>query len=311
MAAALALLVALSAPSFVRADVIHVYARGETFAALAERYYGNAALEPVIVAANFLYVQANPTLPPGVHLTIPSVQYLRANAGDTWERLAQRHLGDGRRGPYLARINGAVFTAPPSAGTVLRLPYLLRYVITAEEPLFEVARRFYGDRAMVQFLVEYNSLGSQRVGRGQVLIVPLHETVLRELPEGSTDAALIAAHSAQRTVDRELPTLERLLSRGLYVETVALASRLAGADPLTNTQRVAIYRCLAEAQAALDRPDLASEAYRQVLAADPEFSLDPTHAAPKLLTAFTQARGTAPSVLLAPAPPTARPDTAH
>ncbi len=298
-----------TAPS--RADTVHVYARGETFAALAERYYGSASFEPVIVAANFLYLQATPTLPTGVHLTVPSVSYQRVNPGDTWARLAQRHLGDARRGGYLARINGGRFDLSPSAGTVIRLPYLLRYVVMSEEPLFEIARRFYGDRAMVQFITEFNLLGSQRVSRGQVLVLPLADVVLRETSAASADAALVAAHGAQRDVERDLPALRRLVQRGLYVEAVALSGRLSGVPELTQSHRVAIFSAVAEAHAALDRPDLAADAYRQVLAADPSFTLDPAAAPPKLLTAFALARGTAPSVVLQPAPPTARPDTAH
>ena len=39
-------------------------ARGETLAGLAERYYGNVAMESVLVAANYLYLQATPAIPP-------------------------------------------------------------------------------------------------------------------------------------------------------------------------------------------------------------------------------------------------------
>jgi hypothetical protein len=80
---------------------------------------------------------------------------------------------------------------------------------------------------------------------------------------------------------------------------------------VTARHRLAIHSAVAEAHAALDRPDLAAESYRQCLAADPAFTLDANTAPPKLLTAFAMARGTAPSVVLQPPPPTARPDTAH
>lgn len=308
LALALAL---LGLPGPARADTTHVYARGETFAALAERYYGNAAFEPIIVAANFLYLQANPAVPTGTHLTVPSVRYQRVAAGDTWSRLAQLHLGDARRGAYLARINGGRFDLSPSTGTVIRLPYLLRYVVMSEEPLFEIARRFYGDRSMVQFITEFNHLGSQRVSRGQVLVLPLADVVLRETSAAADDATLVAAHAAQRDVERSLPSLQRLVQRGLYVEAVALGARLAAVPEVTARHRLAIHSAVAEAHAALDRPDLAAESYRQCLAADPAFTLDANTAPPKLLTAFAMARGTAPSVVLQPAPPTARPDTAH
>ncbi|TAK26686.1 MAG: hypothetical protein EPO40_19395 [Myxococcaceae bacterium] len=307
---ALAFALCLSARSAL-ADVTHVFTRGETFASIAERYYGNPALEPVVVAANFLHLQATPSLPTGVHLTIPSVGYHRVAAGETWERLAIRHLGDAGRGPYLARINGGTFNIPPSLGAVIRLPYLLRYVVNAEEPMFEVARRFYGDRALVQFISEFNRLPSQRLARGQVLVLPLADLVLRETAPDSPEAALITAHTAQRQVDRELPTLSQLVTRGLYVEAVVLGAQLLGLDDLASPQRVVVLRNLAEAYAALDRRDLAADAFRDLLRIEPLFSPDPATTAPKVLDALSLARGTAPEQTLRPAPPTARPDTAH
>ena len=238
LSAALALGVLASATA--RADQIHVVARGETLATLAERYYGNVSMETVIVAANYLYLQASPAVAPGTHLVIPSVTYHRVQAGDTWAQLARRHLGDERRGPYLARINGANFDIPPSQGTVIRLPYLLRWVVNSDEPMFEVARRFYGDRAQVQFILQYNFLGSQRMQRGQVLVLPLADAVLREQPAGSAEAALVEVHNAQRSVERELPVFQRYIARGLYVEAVALGARLLAATEVTRDQRLTL-----------------------------------------------------------------------
>lgn len=314
-ARALALCVALACgvarSGDARADVIHVVARGDTLAGLAERYYGNVNLEGVIVAANYLYLQATPAIGPGTHLVIPSVTYLRVQPNDTWEQLARRQLGDPRRGPYLARINGGRFDIPPSPGTVIRLPYLLRYIVSSDEPLFEVARRFYGDRAQVQFMLEYNFLTSQRIQRGAVLTLPLHEVTLREQAPGSVDAALVEVHGAQRRVEHELPTFRQYLVRGLYVEAVALGARLLASTDVTRDQRVTIDRGLAEAYAALDRRDLAADALRDALAADPTLTFDVHTTAPKVLDAYALARGTAPTQIIAPAPPTARPDSAH
>lgn len=307
----LALALAAGAPSRAQADVIHVVARGETLAGLAERYYGNVGLEAVIVAANYLYMQANPAIGPGTHLVIPSVTYLRVQPNDTWEQLARRHLSDPRRGPYLARINGGRFDIPPSPGTVIRLPYLLRYILNNDEALFEVARRFYGDRAQVQFILEFNFMQTARVQRGQALMLPLADAVLREQPAGSVDAQLVEVHNAQRRVEREMPVFRQYLARGLYVECVALGARLLAATDLTRDQRLVIDRGLAEAYAALDRRDLAADALRDAVAADSSFTLDPDTTAPKVLDAWALARGTAPTTVIAPAPPSARPDSAH
>lgn len=307
---AIALSAALCA-STAWADPTHVYQRGETLASIADRYYGNPSLEPVIVAANFLYVQGTPTLAQGVHLTIPSVGYERVAQGDTWERLALRHLGDRRRAGYLARVNNGQFNVPPSQGTVIRVPYLLRWVVTSDEPLFELARRFYGDRAQVQFILEFNGLASQRVTRGQVILLPLPDVILRDPAQGGADAALVATHAQQRGAERELPTLQQYVDRGLYAEAVGLGARLAAVPDLATTQRVAVHRLLAEAYAALDRRDLAADALRAVIRADPSYRLDAATTSPRVMDAWIAARGAAPAQVLAPPPPTARPDSAH
>ncbi len=309
-ALALTLALALSTP-VASADVIHVVTRGDTLAGLAERYYGNVGLEAAIVAANYLYLQAQPTLGPGTHLVIPSVTYLRVQNGDTWEQLARRHLSDPRRGPYLARINSGRFDIPPSPGTVIRLPYLLRYIMTGDEALFDIAQRFYGDRTQVQFILEFNFMNSARIQRGMTLLLPLSDVALRDQVAGSADAQLVEVHNAQRRVEREMPAFRQYLSRGLYVECVALGSRLLGATDLTRDQRLVIDRGMAEAYAALDRRDLAADALRDAYSTDPSFTLDPDTTPPKVLDAWALARGSAPTTVIAPAPPTARPDNAH
>lgn len=297
--------------SAAAADVTHVYQRGETLAAIADRYYGNPSMEPVIGAANFLYVQSAPSLAQGVHLTIPSVTYETVRAGETWERLAQRHLGLRSRGPYLARINRGQFNISPSPGTVIRIPYLLRWVVSSDEPLFELARRFYGDRTQVQFILAFNGMSSQRVARGQVLLLPLADVVLRDPAQGGADPAVVATHAEQRGVERELPTLQRYIDRGLYAEAVGLGARLAAASNLATAQRVSVHRLLAEAYTALDRRDLATDALRVVVATDPSYRIDVDTTSPRVMEAWIAARGSAPSQVLAPAPPTARPDDAH
>ncbi|MBI5517030.1 MAG: LysM peptidoglycan-binding domain-containing protein [Deltaproteobacteria bacterium] len=306
----LALTSLLVGPS-ARADVVHTYTRGETLAALSERYYGTAAQEAVLVAANGLHLQASPSLMTGVHLVIPSVSYHRVAPGETWERLGQRLLGHPRHGPYLARSNRGSFDISPSVGTVVRVPYLLRFVVGTDEPLFEIARRFYGDRAMVQFILGYNQLSSTRLQRGQVLVLPLADLTLREVAPGSPEAPLVAAHGVQREAERDLPALLQHLRRGQYVEAVELGARLRARPELSVDQRVALLRALAEAYVALERQDLAVEALREALTVQPSATFDPALTPPKVLEALALARGGSATEVIAPPPSTARPERAH
>jgi LysM repeat protein len=309
--AALVVLLALAPAGAARGDVVHLVRQGETLASIAQRYYGDPAREATLVAANVLGAQANASLLPGMRIVVPSVSYYRVEPNDTWQRVAQRELGSASRAPYLARVNGADPRVPPSPGAVLRIPYLLRYVVLEDEPLFEIARRFYGDRTQVQFILEFNHLSSSRLQRGQVLLLPLADLTLREEPVCESTAPLAAASVSQRRVEQEIPALEALVAHGQYVEAVALGARLAGAGELSVAQRVAIDRALAVAYCALDRLDLAAESFRDALAADRTLSLDPHTTPPKVLDAFSLARGLDTARTIAPAPPAARPDEAH
>jgi LysM repeat protein len=286
--------------------------QGETLASIAQRYYGEVSREATLVAANVLSAQINASIVPGIRIVVPSVSYYRVAVGDSWTHIAQRELGSASRATYLAQVNNGNMLAPgPAPGTVLRVPYLLRYVVLDEEPLFEIARRFYGDRSQVQFILEFNHLSSTRLQRGQLLLLPLPDLTLREEPHCEDSAQLADTNRAQREVDQQLPTLAALVLRGQYVETIALGSRLSATPNLSTAQRAAIYRAVAEAYCAVDRSDLGAEAFREVLAAEHGYTLDPRTSSPKLLEAFNAARGMGRTRTIAPAPPTARPEGAH
>jgi LysM repeat protein len=310
VACLLALLGFTRAPN-AHADALHTVRSGETLASIAQRYYGDVAREATLVAANVLNAQANASLLPGMRIVVPSISYARVEPGDTWQRVAQRELGLQSRAAYLARVNSADLRVPPSPGAVLRIPYLLRYVVMDDEPLFEIARRFYGDRTQVQFILEFNRMSSSRLQRGQVLLVPLADLTLREEPVCESSAPLAGTSQAQRRIEQEIPALEALIAHGQYIEAIALGARLGSAGELSTAQRVAIQRVLAEAYCAVDRLDLAAEAFREALSVDRSLTLDPHTTPPKVLDAFNMARGLGSARTIAPAPPTARPDEAH
>ena len=307
----LAMVLTIVAATNARADVVHQVRQGDTLASIAERYYGDPSREATLVAANVLSAQANVSLAPGMRIVVPAISYYRVVAGDTWTRIAQRELGSATRAGYLAQVNAANFALLPSAGTVLRVPYLLRFVVLDDEQLFEIARRFYGEHAQVQFILEFNHLSSTRLQRGQVLLLPIADLVLREEPPCESAAPLASANAVQREVDRQIPALASLVAHGQYVEAIALGSRLAAAAALSAAQRINVDRALAEAYCAVDRTDLAADALRDALSVDHALSVDERTTPPKVLDALSMARGLGTLRTVAPAPPTARPDSAH
>ncbi len=309
--ALLGAMIATTMSAHVAADVVHRVQPGDTLASISQRYYGTVTREAVLVAANVLHAQTDASILPGMHIVVPAVSFYRVQQGDTWVRVAQQELGSATHAAYLAQINRGDFAVSPSAGAVLRIPYLLRYVVMDEEPLFEIARRFYGDRAQVQFILNFNHTSSSRLARGQHIVLPIADLLLRAEPVCENSAPLAAAANVQQRVDRDLPLLASLVAHGQYEEAVSLGARLAGAEGLSVAQRLALHRAMAEAYCALDRPDLAAESFRDALRADPTLQLDTRLTSPKMLEAFAIARGVGTARAVDPAPATARPDEAH
>jgi LysM repeat protein len=294
------------------ADVVHVVRHGDTLASIAQRYYGDVSREVILVAANALNVQSSAGIIPATRVIVPSVSYYRVRERDTWERIAFREFGSVLRAPYLAQLNREDVRVAPSVGAVVRIPYLLRYV-TAEdaEPLFEIARRYYGDRAQARFVAEFNGLQSLRLQRGQVLLLPMPDLVLREEPACEAGPSLAAGARAQQQLEERMSTLASLVDHGQFVEALALGARLLGTTEVTSAQRLRIQLVLAESYVALDRVDLAAESLRDALTVQADLRLDETRYSPKMLDALAIARGQYATRAFAPAPPTARPDEAR
>lgn len=312
MSALLAVALVCSPVPSARADIVHTVRHGETLASLAQRYYGDASREIIVVAANALNVQSSAGILPGTRVVIPSVSYYRVRERDTWERIAYREFGSAARAPYLAEVNHADVRVDPSPGAVVRVPYLLRYVVPEDaEPLFEIAQRFYGDRAQTRFIAEFNRLASMRLQRGQVLLLPMAELTLREEPVCEGGPSLAQIERAQREFEHRVVALRSMIDHGQYVEALALGSRLLGGTEVSETQRARVQRMLAETYCALDRVDLAAEALRDVLRVQPDLRFDEVSMPPRMMDALSIARGQYAARAYAPAPSTARPDEAH
>lgn len=313
LAVALSAMTVLTVPTqSAHADVVHVVRHGDTLASIAQRYYGDVSREVILVAANALNVQSSTGIVPATRVIVPSVSYYRVHERDTWERIAYREFGSVTRAPYLAQINREDVRVAPSAGAVVRIPYILRYVIAEDaEPLFEIARRYYGDRAQARFIADFNGLPTLRLQRGQVLLLPMPDLVLREEPTCEAGPSLAAGARAQQQLDDRLTTLGSLVDHGQYIESLALGSRLLGTTEITAAQRLRIQLVLAESYVSLDRVDLAAESLRDALTVQADLRLDETRYSPKMLDALAIARGQYATRAFAPAPPTARPDEAH
>lgn len=292
------LLWAAIAAGRVRAEdgIVHVVRPGESLSGIAELYYGEARRDDVLSMENGL---AGNGIVPGMRLVIPAVRYHRVEEGDTWASLAERYYGDVRRAFLLAESNGAAASKQPGFGTLLMVPYPLRYTSGAHDPVRQAARELLdGSTKTVAMLRRFNGLSSKsmRMGRGDVLLVPLSNLLLSEQgrkqaqAQGHELGEAAAARERQLAAHDELPTLRKHVQQGRYVEAVALANQLLGAGQLTGNQLVTIQRELGTALIALDREDLAIEAFKALLTHQPDVELGLGDTSPRVLAVLDRAK---------------------
>lgn len=301
LSAALALVSLATSVSSARADgdVFHHTVRpGETLASIAQRYYGDTSRELVLVLANGLVREGGSAIVVGLTLEIPTIRYHRVAEGETWTAIAERYLGDPRRSEFLAQLNGSRPAMAPTVGAEIIIPYQLRYVAGANERLIDIAVRMLGGREHLQAIRRYNGLQrtATRAARGDILLIPITDLVLsrdgrqivtaaRGQPEGDGHT-----RELQQRIDADIPNLLNLVRRGRYVEAVALGNRLLGQGSLNAVQVVTIHRELATAYVALEREDLAEQAFTAALGVDPNLQLDALRTSPRVLAALDRAR---------------------
>jgi LysM repeat protein len=276
---------------------VHVVLPGETLASIAQRYYGDARRESVLVAENGLTTQGGAAIVVGLRLVIPVVSYHRVQPGQTWAQIATQHYGDPRRVSALIEANPQVQSAQPDVGAELLVPYPLRHVCRQNDTIRRVAGLYYGDEGEAARLMRFNAIrGRGRLSRGQIVLVPLPTLllseegrhVIAEAPGQRPEAGEV--RNLQAEINDQLPPLREHVQRGRYAEAVALGNHLLGGGQLTGNQLVTIQRELAVAYVALDRTDLAIDSFYVALGQQPDFEIDTQRTSPRVLDALRQAR---------------------
>jgi LysM repeat protein len=293
--------------SWARADrgFQHVVREGETLASIAERYYGDPRRESVLVAENGLTVGGGSPIEVGLRLQIPYVSYHIVEENETWAELATEFYGDPRRAFVLIDANHGSTNEQPDTGAQLVVPYPLRHIVGQSENVLRIAKSYYGSGSEhSRRLRRFNSLRSNRIARGQIILVPVNDIALSEdgrsivAEETGAEPEGDSVRELQASIDARLPELHGHLRRGRYTEAVALGNHLLGARLLTGNQVVTIQRELGIAYVALDRGDLAIEAFRAALDRQPDLELDTVRTSPTVMRAFIQARDTTDDVFV-------------
>jgi len=273
----------------------HIVKPGETLAQIADRIYGDAKLETVLVGANALDAQGGAVIVPGMRLEIPAPSHHTVLHGETWVELAFAWLGtrDIARAELLARANKGVSWVPPADGQEIEIPAVVTYIAGDGETVTSIAQRFWGNGNLGWELNTYNGREGVAVKRGEVVLVPMERLHLTDAGKGEAHAAAEREGAAsggsaleqQRRGDSELPQLLADVRYGRYAEAVARGNRLLGAGALTHAQLAVVYRALLEAYVALDARAAAAAACAAWRSNTSGAELDPVRVSPKVRAA--------------------------
>jgi LysM repeat protein len=275
----------------------HIVRPGETLAQIADRVYGDAKLERVLVGANALDAQGGTVIVPGMRLEIPAPGHHTVLQGETWADLALAWLGtnDIARIELLAHANKGVPWVAPVDGQEVEVSAVLTYIAGDNETVNGVAQRFWGDANRGWELNVYNRRDGVPVHRGEAVLVPMPRVRLTESGRAEARAAAERdgasggmALERQRKADAELPALLADVRYGRYSEALARGNRLLGGGGLTHPQLAVVHRALLEAYVALDAQPAAAAACAAWRSNEPNASLNPVRVSPKILTACAE-----------------------
>ncbi|MGV0718778.1 alpha/beta hydrolase-fold protein [Mycolicibacterium sp. XJ662] len=148
----------------------HTVVAGETLAALALRFYGDAKLYRLVATASGV---ADPdVIAVGQQLIFPDFTRYRVVAGDTLPALAQRFYGDPDLSRLIAGSSGVTESDAVSPGQELIVPDITRYRVTPGDTLASLASRFYGDASFYPLIADVNRIADPAVIRvGAELII--------------------------------------------------------------------------------------------------------------------------------------------
>ena len=271
----------------------HIVMPGETLAQIAQRIYGDAKLEVVLVGANALDAYGGATIVAGMPLNVPAAGHHRVKRDETWYDLALTFLGDKRRSELLATINHGVAWVPPVEGQEILIPPVVPFIAGDGETENSIWDKYRSDPGLAWQLNNYNFRDGIQVRRGEIVLVPIPELALTE--EGKTEARHAdereraegegAKLEAQQKAEAELPPLLADIRYGRYAEAIARGNRLLGTGVLTRPQLAKVHRALLEGYVALDATSAAIAECTSWRATQPNTKLDPIVVSPKILSA--------------------------
>jgi len=262
----------------------------DTLDVIAAEYYGDRAQARLIVTENKLKKRVQP----GQRLRIPVTRDIVTDKGDTFESLAQTHLGDPRRAVVLADFNERDVADIPPIGTPLSIPIQITHVAQNNESLASIATFYWSDGKQADVLRRYNFLDKTTLDKGESVIVPMIKVRVRKQQPLDADAKARRDDQRQAADDaaHALPAARTAWLQGDFagVKTalMPLADRI---DYLDTDAAIEVGMLLGKALLAFDDPQHAAQAFKRVRDRKPTYTLSAYSDSPKVIEAWKKAGG--------------------
>ncbi len=303
MRRALVVVAVLSAPVLAQVDAIDAVPyrvhQNDTLDLIAAEFYGDKTLSAFIVVENHL-ADAKTGRVRAIHggdrLKIPVTHEIATAKGDTLEALAQTHLGDARRAPFLAEFNSIAIDDSLAAGTVLTIPLHVTHVATSNESLAQISTTYFGDAKQADMLKRYNNLDRSSIEKGDSIVVPnLHARVRAgKMPAMDADSKdrRDRQRKAQADIAEALPRARSSWLLGEFAQVKATLEHVADeTDFLDAKTAIECAMLLGKAHIAFDERDAAAAAFARVLDRRPHYLLSAYTESPKVLEVWRKAGG--------------------
>jgi LysM repeat protein len=273
----------------------HRIKRGDTLAAIAEKYYGERSRADLLARVNGL--EKDKPLRSGQLLSVPFSAAYKVRQGDTPSALAEKWLGGSSRHALLLEMNGLSPRGPLPAGAEIELPAILNRTLGRGETLGEVAQRYYGDAGRAEWIAQCSGLErADLVKRGQRLQIPLTGALPARRPLAAASAAPAATGAAlpasatkaagggKRAEERD-PAVNRaveLYGQGEYTKAATLLEAALESDALRGSEKRRALRYRAFCAVAAGDRAAAAQAFRDLQREAPDWKPNPIEDSPKI-----------------------------
>lgn len=290
------------------AEVSHYVGIGESLASIALDHYGTEQAAELVRHHNGLDGGAPLLVGSELRIPLPDERVLAETT--SWSALAHEHWGNAKLAIDLAEMNGGTPDTDVPAGTRVRLPLLVVYVVQPGNNMFRLARRFYGSdrhaamlkrlnqkenagRLLIDERISLPAIAYQRPPARLARVTPPSpappKPASTPTPEPAPAMGPVATAPPARDLVKELRRGVNAYLDGRYEESLdqleqLRSSVLTQGDPATQAE---LLSHLVFLYVAFDRSDRACDSYRALRQIESTPSWDPDLVSPKILRTVT------------------------